>query len=85
MVTSTISGTYHHEAYLALVNSFNNIYFKFKVGTRLRRGRLGGKASNASTMFCGSLFHFIFSSKYVRWLYVPPEGHITTYRSFFAK
>ena len=42
MVKSTISGTCHHEANLALVNSFNNIYFKFKAGastqTRSFRG-----------------------------------------------
>ena len=29
--------------------------------------------------------NFYFSSKYVRWLYVPSEGHITTFRYFFAQ
>ena len=28
---------------------------------------------------------FYFSLKYVRWLYVQSEGHITTYRYFFAQ
>ena len=29
--------------------------------------------------------NFYFFSKYVRWLYVPSEGHITTYRYFLAQ
>ena len=31
-----------------------------------------------------SFSYFYFFSKYVRWLYIPTEGQITTYRYFFA-
>ena len=36
-------------------------------------------------MFCGSLLILWFFPKFVAWLYVPSEWHITTYRYFFAQ
>ena len=52
---------------------------------RLGHDSIGVKTSNASRIFCGSLLILLFSLKYVRWLYVPSQGHITTYRYFFAQ
>ena len=51
---------------------------------RVRHDSLWVKTSNASPMFCGSLLILLFLVKYVTWLYVPSQRHITTYRYFFV-
>ena len=73
MVTSTISGTRHHEVKLARVNLFKNISF---IICTVGDGRLGIIiASNANTISSVRSSYFDFSSKYVRWLYAPSERH----------
>ena len=57
---------------------------KIRSLNQIRHDILGVKSSNASWILCGSLVILLFSLKYVRWLYVPSQGHITTYRYFFA-
>ena len=58
---------------------------KIMLLNRVKHGSLGVKTSNASPISCGSRSsHFYFSLKYVRWLYVPSEVHVTTYSYFFA-
>ena len=86
MVTCSISGTCHHEkTSLAGVNSFNHLCFKNKFDKSSRHDSLAVKTPIENTIFCGSLLILSFFLKYVRWLYVPSEGHITTHRYLFAQ
>ena len=59
--------------------------WKIRWLNRIRHDSLGVKTSNARPLFCGSLLILLFFLKYVRWLYVPWQGHITTHRYFFAQ
>ena len=69
------TGTCQHETNLVTLVS------KIMLLNRVRHGSLGVKTSNASPISCGSLLIYL---KYVRWLYVPSEVHVTAYRYFFA-
>ena len=82
MVTCAISGTCHHKVNLARVNSFNNIYFINKlrnINSIHTRYLSSYNIQRLAPYFVVRSSNFDFFSKYVRWLYVPSEGHITTY------
>ena len=58
---------------------------KIMLLNRVRYGSLGVKTSNARRYLVVRSSSFYFFLKYVRWLYVPSEVHVATYRYFFAR
>ena len=59
--------------------------WKIRGSNRIRQDSLGLKRRMWAQYFVVRSSYFYFSLKYVGWLYVPSQGHITTYRYFFAQ
>ena len=78
-----IQSAVHVTTRLILLESTHSaIFFPWH---RLRQDSLAVAAWIPSSICFGSVLLVWYFSKYVRWLYVPSEGHITTYRYFFSQ
>ena len=83
MVTCTISGTCHHEANLARVNSFNNTFSDIKRVNQLAHNSLIVESWTTSTICFGSLPLLSFLFKIYQMVICPVRRTYNHVQIFF--